>query len=291
MIPEIVAGEAPIDAERLRDLFYGGAGCLIVRKAYEKSTMDRYNAWCEHHLPEVLATHANTRHPKQPKKRVINDVMERMSEDDPALLLELTANPALLAVCDALLGFARFGAVTTHLNEPGAAKQQLHVDYPCHVRSGPFWEGDAGKLRRMFTPHQLKEVLPHFSVQALVASDAMDERNGSTRVVPGSHLIDDVDCKIIEDEAFVGEQEALCEQATLGQGDLLIFNRRLVHGAGANHTDTRRNSLIMQLVWLFGVGQHATKADDVLGRLPADISPDYALRVKGPYPIDTTLKN
>lgn len=291
MIPELTVDELG-DPEMLRGLFYDKVGCVVIRGAFSPDTMDRYNAWCERHLPTVLATHANTRHPKQPQKRVINDVLERMSGDDPALLLELTANPALLRAADALLGFARFGAVTTHWNEPGAARQDLHVDYPCHVRSGPFWEDRPDKLRRMFTPHQLEQVLPHFSIQALVASDAMGARNGSTRVVPGSHLEPGVDLRVLEDAAFVAECERRCEQPELAQGDLLLFNRRLVHGAGANRSDGRRNSLIMQLVWLFGVGQHATDADRVTANLAGlPLPEEYPLRLRGPYPLDTTRKN
>ena len=47
-------------------------------------------------------------------------------------------------------------------------------------------------LRRHFTRYQLEHVLPYFSVQSLVATDAMDSSNGSTEVIPGSHLLHDV---------------------------------------------------------------------------------------------------
>ena len=69
-----------------------------------------------------------------------------------------------------------------HWIEPGGDRQKSHVDYPCHVRSGPFWEDDPSLLRKYFTAHQLNHVLPHFSVQALIASDKMGKFNGRVQL-------------------------------------------------------------------------------------------------------------
>lgn len=54
---------------------------------------------------------------------------------------------------------------TGHCIEPGGDRQKSHVDFPCHVRSGAFWEDDPDMLKQYFTSHQLNHVLPHFSVQ------------------------------------------------------------------------------------------------------------------------------
>lgn len=179
-IPEI--WDKVIDSASFHALFYSESGCVVLKGAYTPEIMERYNAWCIRHLDSIKT---NARHPKQWSKRLINDVMERMADDDPCLLAALVDNPRLTSAVDALLGFARFGAVTTHWSEPGGDRQQTHVDYPCHVKSGPFWENDPAKLQRMFTVPQLEHSLAHYSVQALIAADAMGEYNGSTEVIPG----------------------------------------------------------------------------------------------------------
>ena len=277
MIPEVQAGP---DLD-IYDAFYQTAGCVILRGVFTPAVMDAFNAWSEAHLPAVLAEHANTRHPKQASKRTINDVVERMNADQPALLATLLGNPVLNAALDTLLGHARCGAVTGHWLEPGGDRQTMHVDYPCHVMSGAFWEGDPTKLRRMFTRHQLENVLPHYSVQALVATDRMGAFNGSTEVVVGSHVLEGVDERV-HDPAFQAEMEPQFVNAELEQGDVLLFNRRLVHRGGRNTSESRRNSLIVQYVWLFGIGQHAF--DPVLrDTLPAELVD----RIFAPFPIDT----
>eukprot|EP00037_Helgoeca_nana_P037782 m.17649 g.17649 ORF g.17649 m.17649 type:complete len:383 (+) comp9396_c0_seq2:248-1396(+) len=280
-------------AAELRTLFFDKAGCLILRNVFPAKVMAEYNTWCETHLDEVAKTHANSRHPKQKDKRIINDVMERMSTDRPDLLMTLLNNDDLNFALDALIGLARFGAVTAHWIEPGGDRQKSHVDYPCHVRSGAFWEDDPKLLQRYFTPHQLNHVLPHFSVQALVASDTMGKFNGSTEVVPGSHLIQDVDTKIL-DAGFADRMEREFVNAELNQGDVLLFNRRLVHRGGKNISSCRRNSLIMQAVYLFGVGQHLTDVELVKSNLKVtldSLSPErkkeFLLRLCCPYPLNT----
>lgn len=284
-IPELKAG-TPLDG--LYSEFYEGAGCMILRGVYDAATMDRYNAWCEKHLPDVLGTHANTRHPKQFTKRIINDVAERMSLDDPDLLVTLLGNPVLNEALDRLLGFARWGAVTTHWLEPGGERQTAHVDYPAHVRSGKFWENDPDKLRRMFTSHQLNQVLPHFSVQTLIASDAMGPWNGATEVSPGSQLVPDVDIRV-HDPDWV--QTLSFATAELNQGDVLLFNRRLVHRAGCNKSLSRRNSLIVQHVMLFGIGQHAFDVEAIRRNLGDRLDDTLSLRLVAPYPRNTRDAN
>ena len=271
-IPELDAAALcdGFDAEALREGFYAGAGCLIIRNVFNARDMAAYNRWCERHMASTEG-HANCRHPKQPDKRIINDCLERMSKDEPALLVRLLSEPRLNGALDALIGFARFGAVTTHWIEPGGDRQATHVDYPCHVKSGKFWRDDPAMLRRMFTPHQLNQVLPHFSVQTLIASDAMGKWNGSTEVVPGSHRIADVDVRVL-DEGFAAAIEPRFINAELAQGDCLLFNRRLVHRGGHNVSAVRRNSLITQHVWLFGVGQHATDAALVERQLEGELA-------------------
>jgi len=59
----------------------------------------------------------------------------------------------------------------------------------------------------------------------------MNAFNGSTEVIPGSHRIEDVDVKIL-DPKFSAAAEPRFINADLKQGDVLFFNRRLVHRGG-----------------------------------------------------------
>lgn len=103
---------------------------FIPRQIVILQVMAEYNTWCETHLDEVAKTHANSRHPKQKDKRIINDVMERMSTDRPDLLMTLLNNDDLNFALDALIGLARFGAVTGRSKMP-VTSAQYPASRPC----------------------------------------------------------------------------------------------------------------------------------------------------------------
>ena len=229
---------------------------------------------------------------------MINDLLEAMGEQDPDLLMELINNPVYNAVMDTLLGFSTMGAFTTHWIEGKGDRQLSHVDYPIHVGSGKFWEASPERVRQLHTKHQINHMLPFYSVQALMAADAMDVRNGSTEVVPFSQQIEDVDLKIL-DKSFYDAIEGDFVNVSLDQGDCFMFNRRLVHRGGKNTTPNRRNSAIMQCVWLWGVGQHDLDGEALIAKLQHTasfkaMSPAeqdlFCLRLKKPYPTDTTAR-
>ena len=176
----------------------------------------------------------------------------------------------------------------------GLLDTQPKVDYPMHVGSGPFWESDVNKLMQLTTRNQINNILPHFSIQLLIASDGMDINNGSTEIIPKSHRLSDIDV-LIHDKNIYNELEAYFINVELKQGDFLIFNRRLVHRGGKNISSKRRNSLIMQCVWLWGVGQEIIEYNEVLkylkeckefGRLNEKEKQTFLTRLKAPYPAD-----
>lgn len=175
---------------------------------------------------------------------------------DAELLLDLLADDTLGQVADVLLGFAKFGACTAHWIEGGGDRQLSHVDYPMHVGSGPFWQHSYERMQEFTTRNQVNNILKYFSVQILIASDAMDAANGSTEVIPASQSIEDLDvilhshpqvCYEVLEPKFVNVE--------LHQGDVLMFCRGLCHRGGKNESSRRRNALIIQAVYLWGVGQ------------------------------------
>eukprot|EP01060_Flectonema_neradi_P036378 TRINITY_DN6979_c0_g1_i1.p1 TRINITY_DN6979_c0_g1~~TRINITY_DN6979_c0_g1_i1.p1 ORF type:complete len:326 (+),score=47.02 TRINITY_DN6979_c0_g1_i1:55-1032(+) len=287
---------SPEMRKEMYNVFFNHTGCFGVKGVFAKKWMNKYNEWCENFL--LHGEHnPHNRHPKQKSKYIINDLLERLSVEDPEMLMELINNKTFNWVLDSLLGFSTIGAFTTHWIEAGGDRQLSHVDYPCHVGSGKFWKNNPDNLSKYFTEYQRNHVLPFFSVQALIASDAMDKSNGSTEVVPGTHTIRNLDEKCHNPE-FLAEMEPKFMNVKLEQGDLFVFNRGLLHRGGKNISDKRRNSAIMQCVWLWGIGQHKIPSNLIIDNLkkhyPAygDMSEeereDFELRIRKPYPVDTT---
>jgi len=259
--------------------------------------MDKYNAWCEDYLSKFADADPNCRHPKQKGKYLINELIPRMSKEDPELCAELIANDHFTRFTDILLGMMKFGACTAHWIEAKTDRQLSHVDYPMHVGSAPFWGGSVERLKRFTTRDQMNNILPYFSVQVLVASDDMDVSNGSTEVVPCSQQIKDIDA-LIHDKEVYAKFEPQFKNVTLKSGDFLIFNRGLVHRGGKNLSDARRNALISQCVYLWGVQQEIIDGKGVLEKLSQTEKYKqmtehekevFRLRICPPFPTDTKL--
>ena len=105
------------------------------------------------------------------------------------------------------------------------------------------------------------------------------------------------DYRILEKE-FADRCESLFQNTQLNQGDVFFFNRRLVHRGGKNLSDKRRNALIFQSTFLFGIGQHAFDMGAIFERLEktklarqmsAEDRRGLAWRLRAPYPLDTRL--
>ena len=105
-------------------------------------------------------------------------------------------------------------------------------------------------------------MLTKYSVQVLIASDSMSVSNGSTECVPCTHRMENLDVAIHENEIYEKFENEFVN-VTLNQGDVLFFNRGLCHRGGKNISENRRNALIMQCVWLWGIGQEIIEYEKV----------------------------
>lgn len=243
-------------------VFHKQAGCLIIKNVFTPELMEQYNQWCEKWLKENEHD-PNGTHPKQGDKYLINDIIGRLPENEPDMFMKLHNNNILMKVLDILLGFSRYGSSTCHWIQPEGDRQLSHVDYPIHVGSGKFWENSVVKCQEYMTREQINTVMKLFSCQVLIATDAMNKTNGSTEMVPASHLLDDLDINI-HDKMFYDMMEPKFMNVELNQGDVLIFNRALCHRGGKNLSSQRRNSLIFQCVYSFGLGQEIINYDRML---------------------------
>ncbi len=94
-------------------------------------------------------------------------------------------------------------------------------------------------------------------------TDFTDE-NGATRVIPGSHKL----------ENRLEFSQADTEPATMEAGSVLLYTGSLYHGAGANHSQSIRSGLIVHysLAWLRQEeNQYLSVPADVLQTLPEDL--------------------
>ncbi|NJP92810.1 phytanoyl-CoA dioxygenase family protein [Nonomuraea sp. FMUSA5-5] len=96
--------------------------------------------------------------------------------------------------------------------QPGVRPQGLHRDDTAHLRTHPG---------------------PESRMQVMVAASAFTERNGATRVVPGSHRWDD--------ERGPRDDEAV--PAEMRPRSALLWLGSTYHGAGANRSDAPRTGL------------------------------------------------
>lgn len=241
--------------------FHNMAGCLIIKNVFSSELMEQYNQWCENWL-KTNEHDPNGTHPKQKNKYLINDIIGRLSKDEPSLFMKLHNNEVLIKILDVLLGFTKYGSSTCHWIQPNGDRQLSHVDYPIHIGSGKYWDSSVSKCQETMTRHQINTIMKHFSCQVLIASDAMNQLNGSTEVVPASHLLDDLDINI-HDKMFYDMMEPRFMNVELEQGDVLIFNRALCHRGGKNLSNERRNALIFQCIYSFGIGQEIINYEDM----------------------------
>ena len=170
--------------------------------------------------------------------------------DKPAL------DPLLLGVLDRVLGHYQFSApVGIHIG-PGEKAQMLHTDdgiYP------------------IARPHE------QLVLNTMWALDDFTEDNGATRLIPGSHTwVEPAD----------GDLEAMTIKALMPAGSVMFYVGSLVHGGGANHTDTPRLGVILEFVvsWLRAQENHLVAVPrDLVATLPERLQELLGYNVHPPF--------
>jgi len=132
----------------------------------------------------------------------------------------LVAHPAVVATVEAHLGDQiQLSETSTVTLGPGQDAQVLHHDDGCYP---------------MARPH-----MP-LMVSAMWAIDNFTVANGATRVVPGSHLVPEVDTA------------ADTVPLEMAAGSVGLWDGRLVHGGGANTAEASRSgvAVLYSRAWL-----------------------------------------
>jgi ectoine hydroxylase-related dioxygenase (phytanoyl-CoA dioxygenase family) len=81
-----------------------------------------------------------------------------------------------------------------------------------------------------------------FMVNSIIALTPFTRNNGATRIVPGSHLW--ADSRLPEPQEIIS--------AEMNPGDMIFYNSSLLHGGGANTTESHRTGVAISysLGWL-----------------------------------------
>jgi ectoine hydroxylase-related dioxygenase (phytanoyl-CoA dioxygenase family) len=160
----------------------------------------------------------------------------------------IITDPTVLAVATRALSHA--STFQLHITEiievgPGAAAQPIHRDQWAFDLF-PFPPGHDSTFATMWALTDFKE------------------ENGATRVIPGSHKL--------EDRLKFSQSDT--EAAEMDPGSVLLYTGSLYHGAGANRSDSVRSGLIVHysLGWLRQEeNQYLSVPPEVLQTLPEDL--------------------
>ncbi len=219
------------------------AGCCVLESLVPEATMDAIAAELAEfrHVASLGASDFEghrTRRTGAPLPR-------------SATFRTIAMHPAVMAAADHVLGHAttwRYSASEYIEIGPGEQAQRLHrdewkydmVDFPCEVELNGMW----------------------------AVSDFTD-RNGATRVAPGSH-------RLGHDERVDPEDTVPAE---MPKGSLMLYTGRVFHGGGANTSAGWRQGLSLQ----HAVGWLTQSTNQFLECPPAEVGdwPDELLRFIG----------
>ena len=172
------------------------------------------------------------------------------------VLDDVILNPLLLRTIDTMIGTCQFGMTVLSDVKPGEVSQQLHRDsatYPLPVGFGPV------------------------EINTIWAIDEFTRANGATVLSIGSHLRDTRQSEY--------HSEVLAT-AAMDPGSVLVYDGRIIHGAGRNHSSSTRLGLIIEHVvrWLRPAENHTlTVSPSVAATLPAALSERLGYNQHGNY--------
>jgi len=161
---------------------------------------------------------------------------------------ELVMHPAVLGVVDLVLAHAT--SYQLHLTQviaigPGEPAQPVHRDQ---------WAFDFFPFPRGY----------EVQCNTIWAMTDFTAENGATRVVPGSHLLDD-GLRFAEEDTVPAE---------MAKGSVLFYTGAVYHGGGANRSDETRigTNITYNLAWLRQEeNQYLSVPLDVARTLPRDL--------------------
>lgn len=195
-------------------------GYLNLGVLLDKTQVDRINARIEQLMNQEgekagseLFDSKYIRHPKEEGADRLADLVNKGEEFDI-----FYTHPRVLAGIEGVLGKSyKLSSLNYRAAKPGKGHQKLHVDWGNTVVNNDYKVCNSIWLLDDFTPD-----------------------NGSTRIVPGSHLLNLLPEKGMED---VNEKHPDEIRIIAPAGSVFIFNSHVWHGGTTNYTDKDRRSI------------------------------------------------
>lgn len=124
-------------------------------------------------------------------------------------------HPKILALVKHIVGKDyKLSSLNHRSPQKNSYQQDLHVDYPRSIKGDTF-----------------------YACNALYVLDDMDESNGATRVVPGSHRFASRPCEHMPDPKATHPDEIILEAKA---GDVIFLNSHVWHGGTVNKSGKER---------------------------------------------------
>lgn len=230
-------------------------GVVIVDGLLSQDVVDRVNAEVEEAVASTDAA-----------PTMFNPVLEAfhgpytrhvpgMPGVSPTFAVDVMCHPVYLALAEALLGpnCAQFQLNLGHLLQrgPGSDEQLLH-------RDELVWS-------------DVPRPAPELQLASVIAFVDFTKENGATRVVPGSHRWPDRELSPMEQILAGPPDPGLVAYAEMPAGSAVVYTGGVIHGGGANTTDTPRRGAHLSycLGWLrTEENNYLSCPPDVAAKLP-----------------------
>lgn len=155
----------------------------------------------------------NIRHPKETGAERLGDLVNKGPEFDI-----FYTHPKVLAAISLVLGNAfKLSSLNFRSALPGAGHQKLHADWPEAIQNREF------KV-----------------CNSIWLLDDFYQKNGATRVVPGTHLKNRLPQEEMADPLDSHPDEVIIEAPA---GSVVVFNSHTWHGGTTNQTSTPRRAI------------------------------------------------
>ena len=200
--------------------FLATQGYLNLGQLLTPAEVDRINARLDElrqsegeRAGAELAESRYIRHPKEEGADRLADLVNKGPVFDVCY-----THPRVLAAIEAVLGpDYKLSSLNYRAAKPGKGLQKLHVDYRNAVAE------DGYKV-----------------CNSIWLLDDFTERNGATRIVPGTHRSQELpDAALADPEAPHPEEILILAPA----GSVVVFNSHVWHGGTTNRTDRDRRSI------------------------------------------------
>lgn len=261
-------------SEIVNSLSLNGPGVCVVENIFSEEFMTQVMNWVENYFDKNISCK------KDHFAFGTNKRIWRLPEKFPPSILynylryqagSSESSPVFNHIIDSFLGQHHIGSLAINQIMPGGEAQLTHTDYP----PGFYTVQD---MKKVFTGYGLEKIMPYFSLQAGIALCDMDSLNGSTGVIPYSHLISDSDSLIAGAKPKPGEKENdntegksknfyeavqdYIVQTTVKKGSCIFFNRKLLHQGEKNYSEKPRAALLLQAIMPFGVKMEAMETEE-----------------------------